>query len=302
MVRPGLNGYLSYEPKQVAADLERLILSPELRRRLGAASRRHARGWSMARFRRAWRTLVDSPRPAPVAPGVAPRRYTVWRPSLAVLVCGTPRAGSGLLCEALRNTGMAGQPDDFFEPETARTLAERWGERAPDRYLERALEEGSTPNAVFGARLSLSGLRTLRDQLDALPRARYVWIARRDRLRQAISWERAEQSGTWARLAGERAPAVPRPSFDARAIARRLSEIETQEAAWRAWFEEAGATPIRVAYEDLAADYEGTARRVTRALGLAPPRAIDFGERAMVAMADRVTEQWVRRYARRSPA
>ena len=45
-------------------------------------------------------------------------------------MCGTPRAGSGLLCEALRNTGLVGQPDDYFEPETARTLAERWGERA----------------------------------------------------------------------------------------------------------------------------------------------------------------------------
>jgi LPS sulfotransferase NodH len=137
--------------------------------------------------------------------------------------------------------------------------------------------------------------------LDALPRARYVWIARRDRLRQAISWERAEQSGTWARLAGDRAPAGPRPRFDAHAIARRLAEIETQEAGWRAWFEEAGATPIRVAYEDLAADYEGTARRLTRELGLAPPRAIDFGERAMLSMADRVTERWVGRYARHSP-
>jgi LPS sulfotransferase NodH len=61
-------------------------------------------------------------------------------------------------------------------------------------------------------------------------------------------------------------------------------------------------TPARtrrafVAYEDLAADYEGTARRMARELGLAPPRAIDFGERAMVAMADRVTEQWVGRCA-----
>ena len=119
-----------------------------------------------------------------------------------------------------------------------------------------------------------------------------------DRLRQAISWERAEQSGTWVRLAGERAPAVPRPRFDASAIARRLAEIETQEAAWRAWFEAAGAAPIRVAYEDLAADYEGTARRVTRELGLASPRAIDFGERAMVAMADGITERWAGRCAR----
>jgi LPS sulfotransferase NodH len=303
MVSAGENGFLSLEPKQVAADLERLILSPALRRRFGAASRRRARRWSMARFRRAWRALVDGPRPAPAPVPVAPCRYEPWRPSLAVLVCGTPRSGSGLLCEALRNTGLVGHPDDFFEPETARELAARWGEPPSDRYLELALEDGSSPNGVFAARLSLAGLRTLRELLTAAPRAlpptRYVWIVRRDRVRQAISWERAEQGGTWARLAGERPLATPRPRFDAGAIARRLAEIERQEAAWRAWFEGVGATPIHVAYEDLAADYETTARSVARALAIEVPAALSMGERTLLAMADPTTERWVRRFERR---
>jgi LPS sulfotransferase NodH len=220
-----------------------------------------------------------------------------------VLVCGTPRSGSGLLCEALRNTGLIGHPDDFFEPATAPELAARWGEPPADRYLEQALEQGSSPNGVFAARLSLAGLGALRELLAAAPRAlpptRYVWIVRRDRVRQAISWERAEQGGTWARLAGERPLAVPRPRFDASAIARRLAEIERQDAAWRAWFEAAGATPIRVAYEDLAADYEGTARRVARALALEVPPSLPIGRRTLVAMADRTTERWVRRFERR---
>jgi LPS sulfotransferase NodH len=302
LVVPGVNGYLSLEPKQIAADLERLIVSPALRRRMGLAARRSARRWSMPRFRRQWRALVAGPRPAPTAAPPAPRRYAPWRPSLAVLVCGTPRAGSGLLSEALRNTGLVGQSDDFFEAGRVRTLAERWGEHTPDRYLERALEEGSTPNGVFGGRLSLGGLLTLRQMLAAAPRAlpptRYVWIVRRDRLRQAISWVRAEQSGTWAHLAGEPVLAVGRPRFDARAITRRLAEIESQEAAWRAWFDAAGATPVRVAYEDLAADYEGTACRVARALAIDLPRTVHLGKRAMVAMADTTTDRWVRRFVR----
>jgi LPS sulfotransferase NodH/glycosyltransferase involved in cell wall biosynthesis/cytochrome c-type biogenesis protein CcmH/NrfG len=296
MVVPGVNGYLSLEPKQVATDLERLIVSPALRRRMGAASRRQARRWSMPRFRRQWRALVASARPAPAPEQVPPRRYAPWRPSQAYLVCGTPRSGGGLLCEALRNTGLAGQPDDFFELDTARALAERWGERSRDRYLERALEEGSTPNGVFGARVTLEGLQALREELAVFPALRYVWIRRRDRLRQAISWVRARGSGTWARLAGERELAATRPRFDRTAIARRLAEIEAQEAAWRTWFEAAGATPIRVAYEDLAADYEGTARRVVRELGIELPRAVHFAERAMLAMADAATERWVRRF------
>ncbi|TFG73034.1 MAG: hypothetical protein E4H27_01520 [Anaerolineales bacterium] len=29
-------------------------------------------------------------------------------------MCATPRSGSSLLCESLRNTGLAGKPDPYF--------------------------------------------------------------------------------------------------------------------------------------------------------------------------------------------
>ena len=291
LVIPDVNGFLSLEPKQVAAALERLILSLDLRRRMGAAGRSHARRWDMPRFQRQWRALLNGRR-APAGEErqrIAPRRYAPWRPALTYFVCSTPRAGGGLLCEALANTGLAGQPDDFFEPETARVLAARWGERPFSAYLERALEEGATPNGVFGARLTPAGLHLLRREVDivrAFPNLRCVWIARRDRLRQATSWIRARQTGVWARMAGEPAPATPRGRLDPRELARCLVEIEAQERAWQAWFVGAGVTPIRVAYEELAADYEGTARRVVRQLGIALPRRMYFGERRMLAMAE----------------
>ncbi len=304
MVTPEVNGYLSFEPRQIAAALERLILSPELRRRMGAASRRAARGWSMAQFRRRWRALVreTTAKPTAAPEAAAPRRYTAWRPALAFLVCCTPRSGGGLLCEALGATGLAGHPDDFFEPDTARTLARRWGERPFTRYLERALEEGATPNGVFGARLTLEGLAMLRRELGAdplsahFPGLRYVWIVRRDRLRQAISWVRARQTGSWARIEGEPEPAAASGRFDGAAIARALADIERQETAWQAWFAECGVTPVRVAYEDLAADHERAARRVARHLGMVLPRRLYLGERRMLAMADATTDAWVRRF------
>jgi LPS sulfotransferase NodH len=285
------NGFLSLEPKQVAAALERLILSPDLRRRMGAAGRVHARRWSMTTFRRKWRALLDS---RLTTAGLdrrsdPPRRYAPWSPTLTYLVCGTPRAGSGLLCEALGNTGLAGLPDDFFEPDTARTLAGRWGTRSFSRYLEHALEEGATPNGVFGGRLTLAGLDALRREVDvarAFPNLRCVWIVRRDRRRQAISWTRARQSGEWARMADEPVVAAPRVRVQAHEIERGLAEIEAQERAWQDWFARAGVTPVRVAYEELAADYEGTARRVVRALGIALPRRLYFGERRMLAMTE----------------
>ena len=101
------------------------------------------------------------------------------------LVCATPRSGSTLICQALKATGVAGRPEEYFEalrhsgrprrPEEyfegvddrsiLGHLGERgvgdepaqrsplWSRTAYDRYLEWAFEIGTTPNGVFGAKL-----------------------------------------------------------------------------------------------------------------------------------------------------
>ena len=106
-------------------------------------------------------------------------------PERAFLVCATPRSGSTLVCQALRKTGVAGVPDEYFEallhsgrprrPEEyfmgvgdtsiVDHLGERgvgeepplrsplWSRTAYDRYLEWAMETGTTPNGVFSAKL-----------------------------------------------------------------------------------------------------------------------------------------------------
>ena len=106
-------------------------------------------------------------------------------PTRSYLVCATPRSGSTLVCHALEETGVAGQPEEYFEalrhsgrprrPEEyflgvedhsiRDHLGERelgseppprsplWSRAAYDRYLEWAFEAGTTPNGVFGAKL-----------------------------------------------------------------------------------------------------------------------------------------------------
>jgi LPS sulfotransferase NodH len=101
------------------------------------------------------------------------------------LVCATPRSGSTLVCQALRKTGVAGRPEEYFEallhsgrprqPEEyfvgvddksildhlgERNIGQeplprspRWSRTAYDRYLEWVLETGTTPNGVFSAKL-----------------------------------------------------------------------------------------------------------------------------------------------------
>src|SRR5579872_7291023 len=56
---------------------------------------------------------------------VIPVRKTI-QPQISYLVCGTPRCGSSLLCETLKNTGIAGRPEEYFWRGDEPFWRERW--------------------------------------------------------------------------------------------------------------------------------------------------------------------------------
>jgi LPS sulfotransferase NodH len=60
------------------------------------------------------------------AVGVSFKELTM-RPHTSYLVCATPRSGSFLLCEALKNTALAGQPEEYFWRDDEPAWKERWG-------------------------------------------------------------------------------------------------------------------------------------------------------------------------------
>ena len=130
-------------------------------------------------------------------------------PDRSYLVCATPRSGSTLVCQALRETGVAGRPEEYFEalrhsgrprrPEEyfdgvddrsildhlgERGLADEpqqrsplWSRAAYDRYLEWALETGTTPNGVFGAKLMWGYFGDFASLLRNVPEYRDVPLA-----------------------------------------------------------------------------------------------------------------------------
>jgi glycosyltransferase involved in cell wall biosynthesis len=61
MVRHGFNGFLGDDEGAVAHALERLIVTPRLRRRMGVASRRRSAVYDVRRFRALIQRLVDGP-------------------------------------------------------------------------------------------------------------------------------------------------------------------------------------------------------------------------------------------------
>jgi len=56
-------------------------------------------------------------------------------PHTSYLICATPRSGSFLLCETLKDTGLAGNPEEYFWRDDEPAWTARWGTETYLDYL-----------------------------------------------------------------------------------------------------------------------------------------------------------------------
>lgn len=218
------------------------------------------------------------------------------------LICATARSGSNVLCEVLSAVGFAGRPEEhLWHPEgmpPTEPLDVRWAG---------VIRSGTGPNGVFGLKLLWYQMEMLIKELPAalcrpevglteildesLDRPRYIRLARKDRLRQAISFARAVQSGRW------RSTDVARglERYDRTAIEHGLSFIAHEQRSWDAFFSSHGIEPHRVSYEDLESDFDRSVTEILRFLGY-QGATIPLPPTVHRKQADAVTEEWARRY------
>ena len=108
---------------------------------------------------------------------------------------------------------------------------------------------------------------------ERLPDLRFVRLTRNNMVARAISHSRALHSGSWhrSRAAGSGAESTPAPVYDFSELHKIYVMGLFQEEMWQWFFEYHSISPHHVVYEDLAADYAGTLRRVTEFLGIEYP-------------------------------
>jgi len=235
--------------------------------------------------------------------------------NLTYWLCTTPRSGSSALGDALAHTGVAGRPTEYFNrrfwPELFGRFGIDTGDRAVPDYLETLVRETATPNGVFGVKVMLDsdmepffeGLRrTNRALSDAelvrtvFPDLRFVYLTRRNKVRQAVSFRRAQQTGVWERYSGEAATTSPQLEFDFAALERSVHDLTLREARWQDLFDALGVSPYTVVYEDYVRAPEAAAREILDFLGLEPPPGWSLPELPMERLADEISDAWVDRY------
>jgi trehalose 2-sulfotransferase len=248
----------------------------------------------------------------------ARRTWKVLIPTTSsFFVCATPRSGSSLLSEALEVTMIAGRPREYFEPAYEQDWFARLGIAADTQYVEKFLAAGTTPNGVFGAKVHWHQFMHLRAKLRLIqggvasdlellrrtfPNLKYVFLTRRDKVLQAVSYVKALRTDLWHSLnpdaEGTRAtPApAPTPSFDVAEIDRWVTRFMEDETRWHRYFERAGIEPLEVVYEEFLETYESTVLAILHHLDIPIPQGMNVAPPRLRKLGNELSEEWARRY------
>jgi LPS sulfotransferase NodH len=231
------------------------------------------------------------------------------RPELTYLLASVPRAGSTYLSHLLWRTGCLGAPLEYLNFEPVGPYGFAGGSPDLQRRLWRSvLRRRCSPNGVFGLKAFPPQLEQLQRKNPALleevlatilphglPR-RIVYLRRRDRLAQTVSYARASLSGVWRKE--QESAAAPRIDYSEEALEAAERGIVFQEAAWEKMFAELRIEPLIVWHEDALADGAAVAEAVANYLGV----SIDTQAAVKVPLIEKQSDgdslQWVERYAR----
>jgi LPS sulfotransferase NodH len=231
------------------------------------------------------------------------------------IIASVQRSGTHLLCTLLRSTGVAGLPAEHFLARPAETWEDRWHSPSRMAYVARVLRDNTTPNAVFGTVVMWSYFDRMLKLLREIPEyndldgagliaavlhgPKYIWLRRRNRLEQAVSWAIACQTGVWAQKTGEKPRARGVPKFNFKVIDEWCNRIAEHETAWANYFRENQIEPLTLFYEDVAQDNRGAVETVLELLRVPLPGDVKIVASGLEKQANELSDQWTAAYLKR---
>lgn len=225
--------------------------------------------------------------------------YSAWQgaPLRTLIICTQQRSGSTLLGEAMYFAGGMGCPLEYFHSGFRPDFEARFQPADIHSYTAKLHEFRTDKSGVFSVKLFWQDITDLvreiapaefhwrRDghslQLDPdvhcrifetlanlVPNPTFVFLRRRDTIRQAVSLFIAGRTRQWRQLSPSKGSGVRATvSYDFGKIFRILSTIQRTNTHWTNFFRANGLVHYEMVYEDLESDYQGTLRRFFDAIG-----------------------------------
>ncbi len=178
------------------------------------------------------------------------------------------------------------------------------------RAVQAFIEAGTSDNGVFGVVLHWlvvqDAVKRLRSCFGADAEAAhdvlttafgpvsYVWLRRRDRVAQAVSWYKAIQTGVFVgrHAQGESAAEL---RYDHGKVKYLFTALRSFDNAWASYFKAQNLSPTKVYYEDLAEDHGAAVRQVLHVVGVDAANVRPSTPRHHKA-ANSLSARWIREF------
>jgi trehalose 2-sulfotransferase len=210
-------------------------------------------------------------------------------------ICTSARSGSNLLCQYLSSTAVLGHPLEYFNVVGRRLMGYPNFPEQPAEQIDWILSVGATPNGIFGLKILPFQLDQIAGSIrwtQLLPNIQFVMLERRDRLGQAISAYRAEQTQQWrASLAAQGVV-----TYDGGKIYERLVALARDYARWNIFFARNGIDPTVIVYEDLVANPQRAVDQVAGLFGIQGQARIAPDRIDLTIQRDAITQEWRARF------
>ncbi len=228
-------------------------------------------------------------------------------PALTYLLASVPRAGSTYFSHLLWGTGCLGAPLEYLNFEPAGPYG--FAAASPVSQLQlwqSVLRRRCSPNGVFGLKAFPQQLEQLQQRNPVLieevlaimlPRdrqRRIVYLRRRDRVAQTVSYARATLSGIW-RKEQERGNA-PLVEYSKEAIEAAARGVAFQEGVWERMFNDLRIEPLRLWHEDVLADGPAAAKAVADYLGVGIEKTASVAVPKIEKQSNGEARDWAARY------
>lgn len=131
---------------------------------------------------------------------------------------------------------------------------------------------------------------------NAFQNIQFVWITRRNKIRQGVSWAKAMQGVPWTWDKTE--PHLPEQKLEFRfdVIDQFIAETVLHEAAWQEFFTRNSIKPFVVVYEDFVNSVEETTYSILDYLDISFSRETPFQMPMLQPQADSLSDEWASLY------
>ena len=242
---------------------------------------------------------------------------------IKILICSTQRSGTTMICEDFRNTGVLGNPNEYFN---------HWGSNKEaidsidwEKNLENIITQAKTENDVLSIKVMANQMHSVNQKLltfskktdykekflsefyETFKDAFYIRVYRRDKLRQAISALIARKTEIFHAvdksvdnyfagklLKGYKEDYNTEFDTDITEIDTQIKHIYSQESIWDKFFDQNNIKYYPLYYEDICnSDYQYL-HKISKEIGISIPDKTP--QRKSLKLSNSINEEWVQRY------